>query len=86
MSPFVKDLGELSSMDQLHTSRLDATEQRVLSIVESRGRVSPSSISEEAALPRTAVVSSLVDLASAGLVELVRTDGSVEAVVTRHNR
>lgn len=75
MSAFAKDLGELSSPERLHSTRLDSDAERVLWAVESRrGWVSSRALSAQIMLPVEKVLGSLVELTSAGLIA-VRPSG-----------
>jgi len=81
----MKDLGELSSIERLHTSRLDGAAKQVLAAIEiQRGWVSPSFLVGSTILPLSTVLSALVELASAGLIKVQPSGGhdSIEAAAT----
>jgi len=85
MAPYMKDLGELSSIERLHTTRLDAAAKQVLAAIEiQRGWVSPSFLVGATILPLSTVLSALVELASAGLIKVQPSSGhdSIEAAPT----
>jgi len=74
MSAFAKDLGDLSSPDRLHSSRLDSDAERVYSAVElQRGWVSARTLSAQTVLSVEKVLGSLVNLKSAGLIVVRRS-------------
>jgi hypothetical protein len=69
MSAFAKDLGDLTSLERLHSTRLDANAESVLySIKVARAWVSPNFLSVQTILPLDTVLASIVNLRNAGFV------------------
>jgi len=76
MPSFAKELGEASSLERLHTTRLGEAARRVLSAVEGQpGGVTPQALSIRTVLPLNTVLGSILELESAGLILVDRQDG-----------
>lgn len=87
MPPFAKDLGELSSPERLHTSRLDSDASSVLAAVESQDEwVSSRDLATQIVIPVEKVLGSMVELKSAGLIDVRRAGKGhdIEAARVRH--
>lgn len=82
MSSLAKDLGELSSLDRLKTTRLRHAARSVLAAIEAEpGLVDPVAVAQQTVLPLSSVLGAVIELESAGLVRVERQKGSHRMLV-----